>query len=120
MSDFYTGLAQAATRLIADKGRPLNLRHDTIGVYDQATGAAIVTAGTARTVNGVVLNYPEKQIDGTLIMRADKKVLLDAYAAPTLSDVLILDGVEHSILDIKATAPAGTVLLYTLQVRAGG
>lgn len=54
----------------------------------------------------------------TLIQQGDRQCLMDANgAAPTLADHVIVDSIEYVIKDIKTLSPAGTPVLYELQLR---
>lgn len=118
---FYTGLRATADSLLIDKGQPLTFTRSSAGAYDPATGAAVTL--TDYTVTGAVFDYPDININGTDILRGDKRVLVSAKGltvVPQPSDYLTIDGVRHSIINIKRLAPANIPVLYTLQARKGG
>ncbi len=118
---FYSDLQATAAKLIRDKGQALTLVRG--GVSGYGTGVADQSGGADVAVYGVVLDYPVKDVDGTKVLRGDKKVLIEAsegVSAPSTKDTLQINGVSHAVLDAKSLAPAGTVVIHTLQVRAGG
>ena len=54
----------------------------------------------------------------TLIQSGYKQLYMDANGAgPTLSDRVIVNGVEFMIFSIKPLAPAGTTVLYELVIK---
>lgn len=68
----------------------------------------------------VVDTYRAFEIDGTMILAGDKKVLLSVEGlaiTPTTADKLQIGGVAHTIINVETLSPGGTTLLYTLQVR---
>lgn len=68
----------------------------------------------------VVLDYEEKQIDGTRIKVGDKMVYMSTAGLtiePTESDALVIGGVTHEIVVVKPLSPAGVVVFYEVQAR---
>lgn len=116
---FYTDIRATAASLLTDKGQSLTLTKRTSGTYAPSAGTSTVTEA-AYTVTGAVFDYPAAVIDGTLIQRGDKRVLMSALGlsvTPDVDDSLTISGVAHQIISAKPTAPAGVTVLWTLQVR---
>lgn len=118
---FYDQLQATAVRLIASKGRDMTLKLNATA-YDPDTGNATVTP-TSIAAKGVVDEYSAFRIDGEIIKRGDKKVLLSPSGVtrepdPT-SDILVIGGVDHRIIHVKPISPAGTVVYYEVQARNG-
>lgn len=116
---FYTDLRATAAALLTDKGQSMTLTKRTSGTYDPATGAATVTEATY-SVTGAVFDFPAAVIDGTLIQQGDKKVLISVLGLsvePDADDSLTIGGTAHQIVQVKKLSPAGTTVLWTLQVR---
>ena len=68
----------------------------------------------------VVLDYANREVDGTRILATDKQVLLAKASLaiePTTADKLLIGGVEHKLIAVKPISPGGTTILYELQVR---
>lgn len=120
MNAFYAGMQATADRLLIDKGQPCTLGAVTAGTYDPATGTSTPTT-TNYAVTAAVFDYPAAVIDGSRIVRGDKKVLMSAYgltATPKPDDTFTdAASVVYTVVEAKATAPGGTVVLWTLQVR---
>lgn len=123
----YLAIAATARRLIAQAGQTVTLKSQVTGDYDPAQGKAPVTNQDQAAVC-VILNYKlkdagQKQKDGTLILGADKKLLMSAATAagfspePAVNDKLQAGSTTYTILNIKDLAPAGTPVLYECQVR---
>lgn len=120
MTAFYDELAEVADELLAEYGQACQLGVVTTGAYDPETGGAS-TSSAYYQVTAALFDYPQKFIDGTMILMGDKRALvspvgLTAEPKPghTLTDAA---GAVFTVINAKATAPAGTVVLWTLQVR---
>ncbi len=122
---FYSNLAATAARLIADKGSPVTLRRPDQGTYDPVTGETTAGAATDYNVRGLLLDYKligsgVKYADGTEIRQDDKRMLLAAEGlaiTPAPSDRAIVGAETYQVVNIKQINPAGTPVLYELQVR---
>lgn len=117
---FYDEMADVADDLLSEFGQSCVLGVVTTGAYDPTTGEAGTTTAT-HPVTAALFDYPQRHIDGTLILTGDKKALvspvgLTVEPAPgnTLTDAA---GKQYTVVNAKATAPAGLAVLWTLQVR---
>jgi len=83
--------------------------------------AAILTRGaTDHPATVVVLDYANREVDGTRIQATDKRVLVAAGGleiTPKPSDRLKIDGTGHAIVQVKPFAPAGIVVFFEVQAR---
>ena len=114
----YASLRSTADRLIVGSGVSMTLQSATTGAYDPATGASAVTY-TSYSCFGVVMGYPEKLVDGTMILRGDSKIVLSPVIdmAPKAGDRIIAQSKTWEVISVDDAAPGDTVLAYTLQVR---
>lgn len=118
MSAFdYAETKADVDELIAEFGQTMILRR-----YDAGGEAYDPTAGGPYDVQvvGAVIDYALGEIDGTRVLATDKKVLVavgDVTDPPTPAHRLVVSGVEHAIVAVSTLAPAGTVVMWTLQVR---
>lgn len=123
MSAFYTSMQTTVGKLIADKGQLVTLRRiDPSGAFNMDTETQPL-APVLFSASAVVLDFPIREIDGTTIIRGDRKVLIPASSAmpaPQVGDELDIGGVVHHVIHVKAINPAGTTVMYTLGARAGG
>lgn len=117
MSDFYTQMAATASRLIGKYGQAISIKRTTGESVDPVTG--IVTAGTTSTLatTGILQRYPDALIDGTRILTADRLAMLAPTREPALTDKLAFGGKDWPIVSIQTANPAGTPLVYFVQVR---
>ena len=115
----HTRAAATALRLLAKYGQAVTLTHSAPGTYDPDTGSV---ANTLTTQAGVAaeLDYTEREIDGTLVQRGDKKLLLasSGVTMPTVDDTVTVRSVVYTIKSVNAVAPGGVDIVYELQGRA--
>lgn len=115
----YARARATADRLLANFGATGAIRRETPGSgpsYDPGEPTI-----TDHPVTLALTAYNARQIDGTRIQAQDRKALVSASASvtPTTSDLLIAaDGAILKIVDVKTISPAGTTVIYELQVRA--
>ena len=117
---FYERMAAMTDRLLKDKGQAVTITRRTAGTYDTATGAATVTT-TTKTGYAAIMDHSSNNIDGTLIKSGDKKLLLSpaGISAPVLNDTVTVGGVIYTVVEpLKTVSPAGTVVMYELNLRA--
>jgi hypothetical protein len=116
----YDEIAATADELIAEYGQACVLTSITDGTYDPANGEA-APATAPHPITAAIFDYPQRFVDGTLIRIGDKRALVSPVGLavePKPGDTLT-DGAGKvfQVIDAKATAPAGTAVLWTLQVR---
>jgi hypothetical protein len=122
MSAFYDRMAATALRRIAQFGLPVTLRTVTPGGYDPEWSETAPDTITEQVGQGILLDYTGQEFQAnSLIQQGDKKLKLAAKgltSAPSLLSKVIADGKTYSIVPpLKEINPAGTPLLYELQVR---
>ena len=123
MSAFYDEMAGVALDLITELGLPITLRTVTPGGYDPDMSETADDTVTEQVGQGILLDYTGQEFQAnSLILQGDKKLELAAKgltSAPSLLSKVIADGKTYSIVPpLKEINPAGTPLLYELQVRA--
>jgi len=115
----YARPAATAKRLLTRFGQVVTIKRTTPGAYDPATGT--VSGGTVGySCAGAVMNYASRDIDGTLVQRGDVRVLLapDAAFEPKPGDTVTLaDTTVLTVINSRATKPAGLAVLYEIQAR---
>lgn len=109
-------LAESVTALLQDFGRDYTVtRLDRAG-YDPATGTIASGSSSTYPVRGVFINYGDKHVDGTVIQRGDRRLLVrasDAGEEPKIGDVV--DGLQ--VLDVRSIAPNGIAIAWSCQTR---
>lgn len=112
----YARIRATAERLIARFGQTGALRR-TVSDTDPFNPTQTTTDYPCTFA---VLDYALKDIDGTLIKQTDQMAYLSTAGltiAPTTTDRLIVGGAALTVVNVQPLSPAGTVLLYQLQVR---
>jgi hypothetical protein len=123
MNAFYDRTAATALRLITQFGQPVTIRAITVGEYDPDTGSAPPDTITEQTAQGILLDFTGQEFqNNSLIKQGDKKLKIAAQGlawAPDLLNKVIVQGRTWSIVPpLKEINPAGTPILYELQVRS--
>lgn len=114
----FLSLGKTAARMLTKFGGPLTVKRTVMGAYNPATGVAATTTTTS-TVNGLVLDFAHRQIDGAIIKAGDRRVLLAgnelAFTLDPTTDRIVLGGVDHVIVHVNS--PVNEPVLVDVQVR---
>ena len=117
---FYDDTAQTAQDMITEFGRTITLRRNNEGVYNPLTDTVTGATQIDVPVKAVFTDFKENEIDGTLIVRGDKRVLLAAaalVAGPEHNDILVDGAEQYHVVELMAVQPGDTAIIYKLQVR---
>jgi len=120
---FYDEMAVMALEMITEFGQPVTIRAIAVGEYDPETGSAPPDSITEQTAQGILLDFTGQEFqNNSLIKQGDKKLKIAALGlewAPDLLNKIIVQGHTWSIVPpLKEINPAGTPILYELQVRS--
>ncbi|WP_085637908.1 MULTISPECIES: hypothetical protein [unclassified Pseudomonas] len=120
---FYDEMAAMALEMITEFGQPVLIRATTVGEYDPETGSAGPGTVTEQTAQGILLDFTGQEFqNNSLIKQGDKKLKIAAKGlawVPDLLNKVIIQGRTWSIVPpLKEINPAGTPILYELQVRS--
>ena len=116
---FYRRCRAAAGRLLERYGTSVTLRHHQPGAYDPARGETAST-WSEYSLSGLVRDYRQDQVDGSLVQDGDREVILAAQRGgepPAPGDRLLLAGESYTIVQVKTLEPGGLALLHQCQVR---
>ena len=119
---FYDDMAGVALELIAEFGQAVILREVIPGEYDPETGQTAPDQAREQIGQGIMADFSGLEFqNNSLIKQGDKKLKLAASGlrwAPSLMSKVVVQGVTWAIVPpLKEINPAGTPLLYELQVR---
>lgn len=117
MSFDYDAMAATALRLLQNFGQSVTLVRSTGNSIDPVTGVAVVGTDASVTTTGIMKMYPSFMIDGTRILATDRQIVLSSEQVPVATDTVTIGSEDWSIVDIKTVSPAGTDLVYFVQVR---
>jgi len=121
----YNKLRTMADSKIGSFGDDFVVRCMTFGTYDPVADT-YATSAASYDVKGLILNFSQRDIDGTLVQVGDKRVLLsaldsDGVALPALDTRKNFDIIYSSkvlnVLGIIPLKPGGTILLYKIHIR---
>jgi hypothetical protein len=120
---FYDEMAVMALEMITEFGQPVIIRAITAGEYDPETGTAGPGTVVEQTAQGILLEFTGQEFqNNSLIKQGDKKLKIAAQGlawVPDLLNKVIVQGRTWSIVPpLKEINPAGTPILYELQVRS--
>lgn len=121
--NFYDEMAAIAIEMITEFGQLVTIRATTIGEYDPETGSAPADSTEEQTAQGILLDFTGQEFqNNSLIKQGDKKLKIAAQGlewVPDLLNKVIVQGRTWSIVPpLKEVNPAGTPILYELQVRS--
>lgn len=103
--------------VINEVGKDLTLRKITEGDYNPATGSVVNTPADT-TVKGMLLNYRDSQVDGSIIQQGDRRaVIRTGDAVPEIQDILIEGSTQYRIIDVRTVEYSGNAVIYSCQVR---
>lgn len=123
MTDFYSSLAETATRLLRTKGQSMTLSHAVV-TYNPATSSG-ADAGADDDAWGAVFEFTDQahanafRKGQTLVSASVQKVVLSPQgltADPAIGDTLTIGLLPYAVLSVKKIAPAGTAVVFILQV----
>lgn len=120
---FYDEMAVMALEMITEFGQPVTISKTEPGEYDPETGGDTPGSTNEQTAQGILLDFTGQEFqNNSLIRQGDKKLKIAAKGlawVPGLLDKVIAQGRTRSIVPpLKEVNPAGTPVLYELQVRS--
>ena len=119
---FYDDMAVMALEMIAEFGQSVILREVIPGDYDPETGQTAPDQTREQVAHGIMADFSGMEFqNNSLIKQGDKKLKLAAKGlewVPGLMSKVVVQGVTWAIVPpLNEINPAGTPLLYELQVR---
>ena len=109
-----------AERLLKRFGLEFTItRNDGSEAYDPVIDEYVSSEVTVQAF-GAVFDYGVKDIDGTMIVKGDKKLLMSAIGQkkPKTNQTVIFDGNKYKIQEpIKELKPASTVVIFQCNLR---
>ncbi|WP_456021498.1 hypothetical protein [Pseudomonas protegens] len=120
---FYDEMAVMALDMITEFGQPVTISKTEPGKYDPDNGGESPGATIEQTAQGILLDFTGQEFqNNSLIRQGDKKLKIAAQGlewVPELLNKVVVQGCTWSIVPpLKEINPAGTPILYELQVRS--
>ncbi|WP_138476167.1 hypothetical protein [Dyadobacter bucti] len=109
-----------AKEQINEFGRTVILRRNNEGQYDPSDDSFTGSTSAEESIKALFTDFTEKEIDGTIILRGDKKVLIasaELLAPPQHNDTIVDGNDEYKIIPMSTIQPGDTPIIYKLQVR---
>lgn len=122
----YDAILDKADTLLVNFGQTMTLVEVDQGTYNPDTGGHSGASTTNHSVTGVILEYSARAggnrlADGSLIEETDRKVLISPKGMTVVPQAgrhrLTVGSDTYEIVRVKQLSPAGTNVLYELQVR---
>ncbi|MBI6616057.1 hypothetical protein YA0729_25275 [Pseudomonas simiae] len=119
----YNEMAVMALDIITEFGQPVTISSMAPGEYDPETGGEAPGVTVKQIAQGILLDFTGIEFqNNSLIKQGDKKLKIAAQGlawVPGLLDKVIAQDRTWSIVPpLKEINPAGTPILYELQVRS--
>lgn len=123
MAAFYDEMAVMALEMITEFGQPITISKTEPGEYDPQSGRELPGSTIEQTAQGILLDFTGQEFqNNSLIKQGDKKLKIAAQGLEWVPDLLskvVAQGRIWSIVPpLKEVNPAGTPILYELQVRS--
>jgi hypothetical protein len=121
VANLYEELRDGTARpLFIEYGLKVVLKCPGEGIYEPLSGLVSEAVDTEYPGYGIVVEYSTKDVDGTIITQADKKLLLildNTNITPAVSHTIEISGSEYEVKNVSTLSPGGTDILHTIQVR---
>lgn len=111
----YAGLKRKVNPLIKKFGMMATVTRP--GSVDRVDGDEVIIPPTSFDVIGLREEYKPREIDGTRIVAGDVKFLCQAVKPVQVGDLISLNGTDYRVVNPNPLQPAGTTMLFQLQLR---
>jgi len=118
MTEFYPGLQTTALNLLTDKGKEITLR--TITNTTPVKAYRPVAATSDETVQAVVEDFRERDIDNTTVRTGDRRYMVaskDVAVVPTTASRIVDGADELEVINVEAISPGGTNIVWRIHAR---
>lgn len=112
----YSRLTGRATALLTRFGYQVPVTRP--GSVTRVNGVEMVQPASAFTITGVKKDYNPFMIDGKLIQSGDVQFIATAEHEMKIGDLVELHGKRWRVEKPNPAEPAGTLLVYKMQLRA--
>lgn len=112
----YERMRATATRLVGGNGTEFAVTRK--GSVKMIGGKEVKEPDLAFTATGVRTDYRPGEIDGTVILNGDVRIVFTADSELRVGDMVSIDGKQHRIINPNPVKPATLLLCYRAQLRA--
>jgi hypothetical protein len=111
-------MASDASAMLKEFGQAATWEHDNNdGSLNPATGTTTGATSTAYSAKVVLLDFQTNRINGTSVLATDSRFLMEVGNKPEVGDIITVNAVEYKVMDVQEVNPAGTPVLYEVQLR---
>jgi len=110
----YARTKETAYRLINRFGQELDFTREVGEVYDPVAGT-VTSTSESYSADAVWLNYRNDEIDDTVVLQGDARVLV--AASVLVDDRVTFEGEEWRVVTARPLNPAGVEIYTEAQVR---
>jgi hypothetical protein len=114
---FYADIAATALELLDEFGVTVILKREAGGSVNPITGQEFAGVDASVTTTGIIKSYKDEAVDGTRVLSSDRELVLSNEEAPSLSDRILINNQNWSVVNINTLSPAGVPIVYFCQVR---
>ena len=115
---FYSDAAADAKELLTEFGQTATWSHDNNdGTFNPATGVSTGGTSTTYSAKGVLLDFQTNRVNGTSVLATDSRFLMEVGNKPEVGDIITVNAVAYQVVDVQEVNPAGTPVLYEVQLR---
>jgi hypothetical protein len=118
MTQLYGTLQTTSLDLITKFGKSISIR--TITDTTPAKAYRPVAAAADETVQAVIEDFRERDVDGTIVQAGDRRYLIaakDVTTAPTTASRIVDGSDELEVVNVEPIAPGGTTVVWRLHAR---
>ncbi|ELV2844677.1 hypothetical protein VU607_01460 [Enterobacter cloacae] len=112
----YQRMQARTTRMLRQNGATYNVTRK--GSVTVIGGVERKTDDVQFTAIGVKTEYAPGEIDGTVIVNGDVRIVFTAEQEIKIGDVVDIDGTAQRVIKPNPAKPASLVLCYKAQLRA--
>ena len=113
----YFAMAETAKRMLTDYGKTIVVSRVVSNVYDTYTGE-MTTTKTEQSCKAVFTKHDKKDIDRSLIMATDSKVIIDPTIELETNDTIDDNGKQYVINHVlNEINPAGIGIAWIVSAR---
>jgi hypothetical protein len=117
----YGKIATLADSLLAEYGQKVTITRRSDGEYNPTTGEVMMASETYQTGKGLLMDYGQSMIDGSMIQAGDKQLFLSVVGLSSVKIgdlVTTADSITRTITSIKDYNPAGVSVMMECNLRA--
>lgn len=112
----YERMRATATRLVGGNGAEFAVTRK--GIVKVIGGKEVKEPDLSFTSTGVRTDYRPGEIDGTVILNGDVRIVFTADSELRVGDMVSIDGKQYRIINPNPVKPATLLLCYRAQLRA--